>query len=132
MTNIRNLILNKALFNQILTFLVGGFLNTVLTYIIYYILVQFFNYYLSYTVAYIFGIIYAYFFNALYVFKSKVTKIKIISYPIIYIIQYLISLLIIYLAIDIFNINKVYAPIISILILIPISFFLNKWFLAKN
>jgi putative flippase GtrA len=117
---------------KIIIFLFGGLFNTILTYLIYYYLNNLLTYVYSYTIAYIIGIVYSYFYNSIFVFKSKISKDKFLLYPIIYLIQYLISLLIIYICIDILFVHKNYAPIISIVLLIPISYLLNKKILNVN
>lgn len=113
-------------------FLFGGLFNTLLTYFIYYYLSNLFSYKLSYTIAYIIGIIYAYFYNTVFVFQSKITGHSFLIYPIIYLIQYIISIIIIYFSIEILFINVKFAPLISIVLLIPISYFLNKKFLQNK
>lgn len=124
--------IKKSNKKKFIVFLFGGLSNTVITYILYYLFINFFSYKISYTLAYLIGILYSYLFNSIIVFKSTISLFKFLKYPSIYIIQYLLSITIIYVSIEFFYINKNYAPIISIILLIPVSFMLNKLYLNKK
>lgn len=124
--------IKKSNKKKFIVFLFGGLSNTVITYVLYYLFINFFSYKISYTSAYLIGILYSYLFNSIIVFKSTISLFKFLKYPSIYIIQYLLSITIIYVSIEFFYINKNYAPIISIILLIPVSFMLNKLYLNKK
>jgi putative flippase GtrA len=108
-----------------LRFLVGGMINTTFSYAIFLFLTNFFIYHLAYLIAFSLGIFFAYFVNAIYVFKIPPSWKGILSYPILYILQYLFSALLLGVLVEIFSVNFRIAPIIVILSQIPLSYVMN-------
>jgi putative flippase GtrA len=127
----RDILLTKFLDNQIARFLVTGLINTIGTYLIYLLMLKFLNHSLSYTVAYVSGIVIAYILNSFYTFKVKFSFKKMLLYPIVYLIQYLVNLLILNILILKFSISAGLAPVIVIVVSIPLTFFLSKHILKK-
>ncbi|MGQ3889256.1 GtrA family protein [Legionella sp. CNM-1927-20] len=109
-----------------LRFLSGGFLNTVLTYAIYLLLKLVISYQWAYLFAYVAGIIFSYSFNAKIVFKVQYSWKVFSYYPLIYIFQYIVSSLLLYILVELEKLNDTIAPLIVILIMIPLSYFMNK------
>ncbi|WP_131782837.1 GtrA family protein [Legionella gresilensis] len=109
-----------------LRFLSGGFLNTVLTYAIYFFLKLFINYQWAYLFAYIVGVLFSYSFNAKIVFRVQYSW-KIFSfYPLIYLFQYTISSLLLYILVELEQLNDTVAPVIVIAVMVPFSYIMNK------
>ncbi|ROO00417.1 polysaccharide synthesis protein GtrA [Pseudomonas moraviensis] len=110
-------------------FLIGGGLNTALTYCIYLMLSQLINYQIAYAIAYAAGIVFAYFFNSKMVFKVGHSWLGMVIYPSIYIVQYVISALLLKFLAERMQIDTAIAPIIVIVLLLPCSYLLNKFVL---
>lgn len=107
-------------------FLIGGILNTAITYLLYYSLLPFFSYKTAYTAAFILGILVGYSLNALFVFKAKVAIKSMIRFPLIYLVQYLLSIALVTTLIEYFGVAVWFAPIIVIIITVPLMFVLSK------
>lgn len=107
-------------------FLIVGIINTLSTYLIYLFLLIVFNYHISYTISYIAGIIISYYLNSIYVFKEKVSFIKFLKYPIVYVVQYLINLATMFLFIEYLHFQQQIVPIIVMVLSIPITYLLSK------
>lgn len=116
----------KLINKEFLRFLVSGGLNTLFTYLIYLLLLTLLDYRVAYTFSYIFGIFVSYGLNVRFVFRQKVTFKSFIQFPLVYLLQYLINLVLLYILVDHLHISKIIVPIISVLITIPISFLLSK------
>lgn len=112
-----------------INFLIGGGLNTGLTYCLYLLLSYLMNYQVAYAIAYAAGIVFAYFFNSKVVFRVKQSWLGMAIYPSIYIGQYVIGALLLKLLVEQFLLDKTIAPIIVILLLLPCSYLLNKFVL---
>ncbi|MDR6161098.1 MULTISPECIES: GtrA family protein [Pseudomonas] len=112
-----------------ISFLIGGGLNTGLTYCLYLLLSLWINYQVAYAIAYAAGIIFAYFFNSKIVFKVDRSWIGMAIYPSIYLLQYAIGALLLNVLVERLHLNKAIAPIIVILLLLPCSYLLNKFVL---
>ncbi|MDU0203703.1 GtrA family protein [Paenibacillus sp. PFR10] len=123
-----HILLTKFLNKEFLKFLIIGALNFLLTYLIYLLMLMRFNYLFSYGFSYLIGIIFSYFMNTFYVFHEKASIKKAMSFPIIYIVQFLFSEVILYFLVEHIN-NKIlsFAPIIIIIVTVPITFLLSKY-----
>lgn len=121
----------KYLNKEFSNFVVVGITNTAVTYIIYLVFLSFFEYNIAYGISYLSGIVISFILNGKYVFKTQLTIIKALKYPVVYIVQYLINLVVLNLLIKYIYINEVIAPLIVIIISIPITFTLSKIILKK-
>lgn len=109
-----------------LSFLVGGGLNTGLTYCLYLFLSYLIDYQVAYAIAYAAGIIFAYFFNSKVVFKVEQSWLGMLIYPTIYLVQYILGALLLGLLVEYLHLHKAIAPILVIVLLLPSSYLLNK------
>ncbi|MFJ7736036.1 GtrA family protein [Lysinibacillus sp. NPDC097287] len=117
---------------EIIRFLfVGGF-NTIATYGIYLMLLLFFSYNISYSISYISGIAISFLLNSKYVFKVKLTFSKAIKYPIVYVVQYIINVIVLNLLVKNSIVNEMIAPILVIIISLPVTYILSKYILEKK
>jgi len=89
----------------------------------------FVHYQIAYLIAYIVGVVFAYWFNAVIVFKVPLSWKGLFSYPIIYIIQYTISAFLLDIFVETLQIDKTFAPLMIIIIIIPLTYVLNKYVL---
>ena len=118
--------------NKKILFLFGGLLNTVLTYAIYLLLNYWTDYRFSYFISYLIGIIFAFYYNSKYVFNSPFSWKFLFQYPLIYIIQYIASALMLTILVDSIAIGKSIAPLIVITAMVPVSYILNKLIFKKQ
>lgn len=109
-----------------LSFLVGGGLNTGLTYCLYLFLSYLINYQVAYAIAYAAGIVFAYFFNSKIVFKVEHSWVGMLIYPSIYLVQYIFGALLLGLLVEYLHLHKAIAPLLVIVLLLPSSYLLNK------
>ena len=112
-----------------ISFLVGGCLNTGLTYCIYLLLSLLVNYQAAYAVAYLAGIAFSYAFNSKIVFQVERSWKGLLLYPSVYLIQYLTGAVLLQLLVEKMNLSKNLAPIAVIILLIPLSYTLSKIFI---
>lgn len=115
-----------------LRFLLGGGINTAFTYAMYIALNQVISYQVAYLIAYATGVIFAYWFNAVIVFKARMSWKGCFSYPIIYITQYAFSALVLGVLIEFANVNVIVAPLIVTVVMIPVSYILNRYILTVS
>ena len=107
-------------------FLLVGAANTGLTYGMYALFLLLMPYKLSYSLAYAGGIVIAYYLNSKFVFKQPVTLAKFLKYPVVYVVQYVLGIIILHVCIDIWGISKWLAPIAVIVISLPVTFVISK------
>ncbi len=127
----QNQLLKKYTKNNFYKFLITGSLNTILTYIIYLLLLIVIKYTYAYSISFVFGIVFSYIMNLKYVFNTSNSRKKILIYPLIYLFQYILSLMLLIFIVEILRITQEIAPFIVLIILIPITYFLNKTIFTK-
>lgn len=118
--------------NKFIKFIGAGVINTVVSYLLYVILVLFINYQISYAISFIFGIILSFILNTKYVFEVEQTIKKFVLFPLVYLVQYLLGAFMMNIIVEIIGVNKFFAPIIVSLCLIPVSYLLSKKILVRN
>lgn len=121
-----NTLKNNPQVRRWINFLIGGGLNTGLTYCLYLLLSYVIDYQIAYAIAYVAGIVFAYFFNSKVVFKVEHSLIGMLVYPTIYLVQYIFGALLLNLLVEHLHLHKAIAPILVILLLLPSSYLLNK------
>jgi putative flippase GtrA len=124
--------LKKFINSELIRFLLGGLLNTIITYLIYLYLIIFFNYLFAFSVTFLIGIVFAFIINSMYVFKTPLKLRRFIQYPVIYSMQYFLGLIILFLLVNYFHISQLLAPLFNIFILVPFTFILNRHFLKGS
>lgn len=115
-----------------LRFFLGGMLNTALSYSVFLALTFIFAYQLSYFIAYALGVVFAYLINALWVFRVQLSWKGLFSYPIVYVIQYLLSALLLGVLVEIFAVSVKLAPIFVIVALFPITYLISRFILQPD
>jgi len=108
------------------SFLMFGGVNTAATYLLYLWLSSILYYQAAYFIAYLSGILLAYMLNLQFVFKAKNTLRKFALYPLIYVVQYLAGAFLMYFFLQILFLPNAVAPLLVIILLLPMSYFLNK------
>jgi putative flippase GtrA len=118
--------------HQALRFLIAGAINTVATYAIYLALLPLLDYTLAYTIAYVTGIVISYLLNTSFVFRVTRTASNMATFPLVYVVQYLLGALVLNLAVRWLGIPEKFALIVSIVVTIPVTFFLSRALLHRG
>ena len=109
-----------------LLFLVGGGINTGLTYGIYLGLSRVLGYQQAYFIAYVLGIVFSYLFNARVVFEQPWSWRGLFAYPLVYLAQYLLSAAALGAMVEWLHVPKLYAPLIVTAIMVPMTYVMSK------
>lgn len=115
-----------------LRFLLGGMVNTAFSYAVFLSLTTILAYQLAYFIAYSMGVVFAYLFNALWVFRVPLSWKGLFSYPIVYVIQYLLSALLLGALVEVFGVSVNLAPIFVIIALFPIAYLMSRFVLTPD
>lgn len=113
-------------------FAAGGLFNTAATYLIYLGLVQVMAYQWAYLVAYALGVVIAYLLNSLLVFRVPLSLGRASTYPIVYVVQYAMAAGLLALAVEVLQISEEIAPLAVLVIMVPVSYVLNRLMLART
>lgn len=111
---------------EFLKYLVSGVINTFATYFLYLIIHLVWEYKIAYTISYFIGILISYLLNSLFVFREKISFLKFIKFPLVYIVQYIINFIIIYVFVENVGIPTKIVPLIAIIFTVPVTFLLTR------
>lgn len=140
MKDLINNIKKDGIANVIIQFVKFGLVgasNTIISLMTYYVLVYCnVNYLLSNTIGFVLGTLNAYYWNNKYVFKKedneeRSTIKSCIKVFISYGVTFIINTLLLILWVDVLNISDLIAPIINLIVTVPINFLLNKLWAFK-
>ena len=107
-------------------FIFWGGVNTLAGYLIYAFLLLFLPYLASYSIAFVVSIFISYFLNSKFVFNQELRLNKAIKYPLVYVTQYLLGAISLYLLVHFLEINKLVAPLLVVVLTIPATYFLSR------
>ncbi|WP_390238796.1 GtrA family protein [Vibrio sp. F74] len=113
-------------------FVIIGAGGTVFSYIIYLYLNMYLNYNVSFFIAYLLGIVYSYVMNSKIVFKTTLSIKKFSVFPLVYVVQYIFSALLLTFLVDQIRFSESWAPIIIAAITTPVTFLLSQYVLEKK
>ncbi len=129
----------KALIIQFVKFGLVGISNTVVSWICYYVILGIDDdlYMLGSLVGTVVSIANAFFWNDRFVFKGKEDDLKsrlkrIGKTYVSYGGTSLLSMLLLWIEVQLFGVNKVIAPVVNLLITIPLNFLINKFWTFRN
>ncbi|MDQ0650005.1 putative flippase GtrA [Pseudomonas cedrina] len=121
-------LLRKRFFNvEFVRFIVVGGINTCGGYVVYLALIQIMEYTYAYSLSFAISVVVSYLLNTLLVFKEPLALKKFIAFPLIYVFQYISGLCIIHLAVEIFYVSVVLAPLIVVIITLPATFLMARF-----
>lgn len=123
--------MSKALAGQGLRFLIGGGTNTLFSYALYWLLLPWMPYAWAYTVSYALAILSGFAINTWFVFRTRWSWGRLAAFPLIHVVNYLASLLIVWIAIEAFGAPKQVAPVLATILVLPLNFILTRRLIHK-
>ena len=114
-----------------LAYLIGGGLNTALSFGMYLVLIRFLDYQAAYLIAYIAGIFSSYWINSVFVFRTPMSLRGMLKFPMVYVFQYVASALLLWLLVEQIGMKQTVAPLIVTAVLLPLTFLLSRFVLGR-
>lgn len=108
-------------------FAVAGVFNTGVTYVIYLLLLMFMPYAWAYSVTYVIGLAIGYALNAYWVFKTQPSAKSAAMYPVAYIFNYLLGLLLLRTLVESLGVSTEIAPLLVIVATVPLMYLMMKF-----
>ena len=125
------------IFKQFIKFGIVGLSNTLISYIIYAILVAInINYFIASILGFLISVLNSFYWNNKYVFSSD-TKRNLLKVFMKTLISYagtglILANILLYVWIDIFLVHELIAPLFNLFITIPLNFLINKFWAYKK
>lgn len=126
-------------YKELIKYLIIGVLTTVINYVVFAILVQVvkIEMHASNIIAWVVSVIFAYFTNKLFVFESKSFETKVIGKEILSfgaarVFSLLLEEVILYVFVNILNMNQMVLKLIANVIVIIVNYILSKFIIFKK
>lgn len=111
---------------EFIKFLFVGLANTAFSSVVYLVLDLVLPYKIAYSMAYVSGLVLSYLLNAKWVFQASVSKKSFFTFPLVYVPQYLISVLCLHVLVERYGISERVAFFLVIILSIPVTFLLSR------
>ena len=112
-------------------FLLVGATNTLFSYVLYLLLLLVVPYWPAYTLSYGAGIVLSYFLNVHFVFKKRVSLVSFLKFPFVYLIQYSLGSVVLWLLVKHGGIDDKRAGALVSIITIPVTFLASRFVLKR-
>lgn len=124
--------MSRTTFFEIIKFIIVGAINTLNYYIIYLMFTQLLNipYLFSHITSFLISFVVSFFLNCLLVYKVKPTFKKFILFPTSQIVNMGTQTLLLFILVEIYKLSTVWAPLIGLIITIPVTFIISKSLLS--
>ncbi len=122
----------RKVVGEFLRYLIMGGTNTLVAYAIYLLLLKWMRYEIAYSIGYAVGIVMAYALSAMFVFRQPMRKRSAMRFPLVYVAQFLISLGLLRLAVEVIHIPQWAALGFAVVLTIPVTFLLSRWVLHSG
>ena len=110
-------------------FLVAGAANTLVGYALYLLFNLAFDYRVAYTLSFAIGIVISFVLNSLYVFRQPLRWKRLIVYPAVYLLQYVVGLGCVWLFVDVMHQSELLAPFLAVAVSLPLTFVATRFVL---
>jgi putative flippase GtrA len=117
---------------EALRFLIVGALNTAAGYGLYLLLLRVCPYAVAYTLTWVGGIVLAFVSHSLYVFRTPLRWRRLVPYPLVYLGQYLLGLLVLYVGVEVLGWSERIMPVVALAVTLPASYLMNRMVLVTK
>ena len=112
---------------EIFRFFIIGFINTIISWILFLILDYFMNYILAYSFTFLLCVTLSYTLNSIFVFKQPLSFIRLLRYPTVFLTQYIIQFPSLIFLVEYLNFDKIISVVLVTIITFPINFVITKF-----
>lgn len=115
-----------SLQKESIRFLVVGAINTGATYLEYLALLNWLSYPVAYSIAFATGILLSFYLNTRFVFRTPASWRKLLLYPGVYVVQYLLGVFVLWIAVEHAGLSRPTAMLVVIVVSTPVTFILSR------
>ena len=110
----------------------GGGVNTLASYVLYWVLLALLSPQGAYAISFVVGLILSYILNLRFVFRKRHSSSKMLMFLAVYLLVYVLGAGVLHVAIFYLGIPAGLAPLLSIICTLPVSFLLLRLLLADR
>ena len=124
--------MTRSHISEFVRFIFFGAINTGITFVMYVFLLRFLSYEIAYTISYAAGILISYWLNAKFVFQEPLRIGRALQYPLVYLVQYLLGLVLLFLLVEVAHVSKIVAPLLIAVLTLPVTFLLSRYMIRRS
>ncbi len=117
--------------DQFVRYLVAGAFNTGLTWLMFVALSQRLNYLLAYGIVFVIGVVFSFFLQSLWVFRSKLEWAALFRFKAAYLVNLAVGLLLLKLLVSNAPLSPAIAAIVVVAVQVPLGFVLSRFSLLR-
>lgn len=118
--------LRAALADARIRYLIAGVSTTAFSYLLYLALLLAWPPLPAYAVAYVAGIVWAYSVNSVWVFRGRWRWRGLAAYPLVYLLQALLSFALFALLIERWGLDALWAPLVTVAVMLPVGYWAGR------
>lgn len=108
-------------------FLVAGAINTTLSFSLYFIFNLFVHYQLAYWLAFVGGILFSFWLNSRWVFRTGMKWSTFFAFPLVYLFQYVFGAAMLHLLVEMLGMSEWWSPLLVIALSVPVTFVMSRF-----
>jgi putative flippase GtrA len=109
-----------------LRFLIAGASTTAFSYLLYAAMLPWVAPKIAYAVSYVVGIVWSYTVNSVWVFGGRWTWKGLASYPLVYLVQALLSFFLFSFLLQHAQVHPLVAPLVTLVLMLPVTYLLGR------
>lgn len=125
-------VIRAALKHEFGRFLFSGCVNTGVAYSVYLLLLNVMPYRLAYTLCYVAGVMVSYLLQTRWVFRKQASLKSFLAYPLVYVAQWLLGVVLLGIFVERLAIPKSLAPLAVIAATVPMTFVLSRFIIRRG
>jgi len=110
-------------------FLVVGGINTAFSYGLYFLFNLGLHYQMAYGLPFVGSVLFSYWLNNRWVFRTEMNWKTFFSYPLVYVFQYAFGAVLLHVLVEMLGMSEWWAPLVVIVLSVPITFVLSRFIL---
>lgn len=122
----------EGIHGEAFKFLLAGGTNTAITYGLYLLLNLVMPYAWAYSMAYVVGVSISYVLQAKWVFHVELSWKNFMAFPLVYVVQWLIGLLLLAFLVERFSLHENIAPLVVIVLTLPVTFLMSRFIVRRG
>jgi len=107
-------------------FLVVGGINTAFSYCLYFLFNLGFHYQMAYGLAFVGSVLFSYWLNSRWVFRTEMNWKTFFSFPLVYVVQYGFGAVLLHLLVEMLGMSEWWSPLVVIILSVPVTFVLSR------
>jgi putative flippase GtrA len=110
-------------------FLVAGGINTAFSFSLYFLFNLVVHYQLAYWLAYVGGILFSFWLNSRWVFRTAMNWKTFLAFPLVYLFQYGFGAVLLHVFVEMLGLSEWWSPLLVIFLSVPVTFVMSRFIL---